>query len=139
MTDNEIIKALECCIKAETIDDCERLKCPACDDIGCRFFDNADDNTIEVAREMGERIFSLINRQKAEIERLTKENEEQDQAIINALHRMGEIRSEAVNEFAERANEKLSYHLEKCGDFAPYGMADIINNLAKEMTEDEGK
>lgn len=35
-------------------------------------------------------------------ERLQAENKEQDQAIINALHRMGQIRAEAIKEFAER-------------------------------------
>lgn len=42
------------------------------------------------------------NSYKAEVERLQAETEEQDQAIINALHRMGEIRVEAVREFAEK-------------------------------------
>ena len=124
MTDNEIIKALECCVSSTSSEACE----------GCPF------NEMEVCDSdhyaLEKYTLSIINRQKAEIERLTKEKEEQDQAIINALHRMEEIRSEAVKEFAERANEKLSYYLEKCGDFAPYGMADIIVNIVKEMTED---
>lgn len=43
-----------------------------------------------------------------ENERLQAENEEQDQAIINALHRMGQIRAEAIKEFAERLKENIS-------------------------------
>ena len=123
MTDEQIIKALELHSDIESY--CTGI-CPYSQDgyCGCLMAKDAID---------------LINRQKAEIAKLKAENEEQDQAIINALCRMGEIRAEAIKEFAERANEKLSYYLEKCGDFAPYGMADIIDNLVKEMTEDEGK
>ena len=28
MTDNKIVKALECCSKAEIYDDCKKMKCP---------------------------------------------------------------------------------------------------------------
>ena len=42
MTDNEIKKALECCIKAELNEDCKKLECPFFDyklDI-CKYIDN---------------------------------------------------------------------------------------------------
>jgi nitrogen regulatory protein PII-like uncharacterized protein len=113
MTDNEIIKALECCTSEEIGN-----RCPV------------------IVRGVMKDAFDLINRQKAEIERLTKIVEEQHESCLIA---MDVFKAEAVKEFAERANEKLSYYLEKCGDFAPYGMANFIDNLVKEMTEEEEK
>ena len=79
MTDNEIIKALECCIKAETRGDCEEMGCPASTKQGCQFYLRTDDdyeNTIYI--EILKDALDLINRQKAEIE-------EQDQAIIKVF------------------------------------------------------
>ena len=61
MTDNDIIKALECCgIKS----DCK----------GC-YFDTHEAEDI-CAREIVKNAFDLINRQRAEIERLKKYNAE---------------------------------------------------------------
>ena len=98
LTDNEIIKALECC--------------PLDDIGGCRKIDALD----------------LINRQKSEIERLTREN--QSFADIGKLY--SEIKFETIKEFAERLKEMPSvtnceyewFHLD-------------IDNLVKEMTERE--
>lgn len=85
----------------------------------------------------------LVRRQKAEIERLQQKYElseaEREANVKGFTESLKKVKAEAVKEFAERANEKLSYYLEKCGDFAPYGMADIIVNIVKEMTEDEGE
>lgn len=83
MSDNDIIKAVGCC----EIKDCH--ECPY------KGYTNCRESVMHGALD-------LINRQKAENERLQAENEEQDQAIINALHRMGQIRAEAIKEFAER-------------------------------------
>ena len=61
------------------------------------------------------------------------EIEEQDQAIINALHRIGEVRIEATKEFAERLKQVMFNE-----DFLlcePSEMANLIDNLVKEMTE----
>lgn len=57
MTDNKIIKALECCTKTEFISDCAKCEMLAFD---CK------DTLIENA-------LNLINHQKAEIERLENE------------------------------------------------------------------
>ena len=54
MTDNEIIKALECCI------DCDCTDCPCNTREGCKDIDY-------------EAMLDLINRQKAEIEELKQE------------------------------------------------------------------
>ncbi len=86
-----------------------------------------------------------------EIERLETENKEQDQAIINALHRMGQIRAEALKEFAERLKNKFYSYYEGLDENTSkskyngetlmyYEVADMIenciDNTVKEMTEE---
>lgn len=123
MNDNDIIKALEI-ILGELCEVC------ACEDedsgtvcvSGCTFY------VVKVA-------LNLINRQKAEIERLETENKEQDQAIINALHRMGQIRAEAIKEFAERLKRR-HLRLRPCFGIVRCCLSETdIDNLVKEMTE----
>ena len=102
MTDDEIIKALECCTtKGASCKDCpaftkvDRSECK-------KFFKGALD---------------LINRQKAEIERLKKHLQFAEECIAeveDAAYRGGS------NDYIDSAIEKY-------------------NNLVKEMTEDEGK
>ena len=106
MTDNEIIKALECCIK----DDCDN--CP-------NGFGNCEHNLAEAGLD-------LINRQQAEIEGL-KTFIEKDQGLILKLTNVpkdeydNKIKTEAIKEFAE----KLKAYFED----------EFIDNLVKEMTE----
>ena len=91
MTDNEIIKALECCIEMEC------SKCPMnYDDCEERDFDN-----------LVKRAIPIFNRQKAEIERLREENK--DYAYLYDKHintAFSHIKTEAVKEFAEMLKEK---------------------------------
>ena len=73
-TDDEIIRALECCIKAKTWGDCEKLRCPASTKQGCYFYLRTDEdyeNTIYV--EMFKDVLDLIKRYKAENEELQSE------------------------------------------------------------------
>lgn len=86
MTDAEIIKALECCC-SNNIDSCE--ECPI--KIECYT------ETIDCKKEA----LDLINRQKAEIERLQKENNQF--ADIGKMY--SEIKAEAIKEFAERVKK----------------------------------
>lgn len=68
---------------------------------------------------------------QAKIESLEVENEEQDRAIINALHRMGGIRAEAVREFAEKLKLITGFDdlvPTDCVMLFPY-----IDNLVEEM------
>lgn len=126
VNDNDIIKAFECC-KGEDIPCAD---CPYIDFGQCQTYVASD-------------ALDLINRLKAEIEKLqhicaelSKENEEQDRAIINALHRMKEIRNETVKEFAERL--KGNCISVDTGDRSYKIITTIwIDNLAKEMTEGE--
>ena len=73
MTDNEIIKAYECCSKAKTMHDCELLGCPAKTNHGCSYVLRSDyDKEDCVFFEMLKDFVDIYSRQKAEIERLHK-------------------------------------------------------------------
>ena len=126
MTDTEIIKTLECCIK------------PNCNDCLLK-------KRVLCVHELKENALNLINRQKAEVERLKGE--------IGSLNKkypctvdvgnnclvyarsfddydklIGDISAEAVKEFAERLKEKfrIKYsHSKSCEE--------LIDNLLKEM------
>ncbi len=130
MTDNEIIKALECC------NDGTCSACPISDDTCC----------ISRSREGA---IDIINRQKAEIERLQtvkkhiqnlilrdcdySDTESYNKAFKKALERLydnGNIKSEAVKEFAEKVKMAFYYEFD---ELIPSIMADKIDNLVKEM------
>lgn len=146
MTDNEIIKALECCSHRNVDLPCEG--CPA----------------YSIAQMCMEDLMSdaldLINRQKAEIERWEQENKEycevnriiayqrnQRDKEIRALHNQlnglnfmdKQIKSEAIKEFAERLKNEMRLEddcqydcmscLYACKEYVP-----MIDNLVKEMT-----
>ena len=132
MTDNEIIKAMQCVIGNDvSCSECEYQKVlpfPSCRNMCAK---NALD---------------LINRQKAEILELQKR-------IINWRadmdYRPDEIKSEAIKEFAEELeyfvlNEDIEVVEPKCKDYESYinganqfrhQIKNGINNLVKEMTE----
>lgn len=96
LTDKEIIKALECCIKAKTNADCEALKCP--------FYDNEIDICMYVNNE--EVIYAsaldLINRQQAEIERLKEKDETRHKVFMTKCEEIETARAEAIKEFWSR-------------------------------------
>ena len=67
----QIIKALECCIKAESWGDCEELGCPAHTKQGCYFYLRTDDdyeNIIDI--ELCKDALSVIKELTEENERL---------------------------------------------------------------------
>lgn len=122
-TDDEVIKALECCIKAETWGDCEALRCPASTKQGCYFYLRTDDdyeNTIYV--EMFKDALDLINRQKAEIERLRYN--------LEAVLEERADHTEAIKEFADKVID-LIYEADDINAVSEWQ----IRNLVKEMTE----
>ena len=130
MTDNEIIKALEYCANHKDCDDgcpCVISESPCVVNNPCT-------------------LLNLINRQKAEIERLHSMN----QAKLDMLHdiraELEIAKSEAIREFAEKLKCKLADHKFECNDktFEEVGnwlihkvAGDVINELVKEMTEGE--
>ena len=107
MTDNEIIKALECCIKVETYGDCVEMGCPASTKQGCYYYLRTDDdyeNTIYI--EILKDALDLINRQKAEIERLQKHIQEGVDLAKEIPQMIILTQNEAIKDFAERLKEK---------------------------------
>ena len=137
MTDNEIIKALECCMKTEFISDCAKCEMLASD---CK------DTLIENALD-------LINRQKAEIERLTETLDGETTENMRLKHEIEKLENESY-----RAKVEISKHydyMDKAANEAIDVFANslkiklnrMIDNLVKEMTEvetnqrkeDEGK
>ena len=131
-TDDDVIKALECCVADG---------CPDCDE--CPFNKCCCDGT----NKMLNNALSLINRQKAEIERLiacidsasafleeqhkrrTQEHKVQmemlDQIKEQIPLALARAKAEAIKEFAERLKPKLSYYDEY-----------IVDTLVREMTEE---
>ena len=91
MTDNEIIKALEC-LRGNAFDCGE---CPYC---SCY--------PAPCEQQVAKDVLSLINRQKEEIERL--KNRDLQVEVSEKLER--EIKAEAVKEFAERLKEQDGYN-----------------------------
>jgi hypothetical protein len=126
MTDEQIVKALECC------------KIGNCDD--CPFYGVKEDCEVELPEEA----LDLINRQKVEIEGLEETRYELACIIDELLMCIAEgketksaipidinqIKSEAIKEFAERLIRTAD------GD-DEYGTVFVfnINDLVKEMTE----
>lgn len=120
MTDNEIIKALECC-GFEYGNLCS--VCPK--------YEKDNDFCQE---ELHNYALDIINRQKAEIERL------KGSVIVNNIMESQKIKREAkfeaIKEFAERLKEivKFTDDTYECWEIEGY-----IDNLVKEMLGDENK
>ena len=125
-TDEEIVKALECCL-------CDNSECLQCQNRElCKMErDELATKTIDLIIRKTEE----INRLKAEIERL------KGSTIVNNIMESQRIKkeakSEAVKEFAERLKEK-SFQ-----SFGNYGITrDVvevcdIDNLIKEMVDED--
>ena len=114
MIDNEIIKAWECCKKDKFEPHCS--KCP---------LEERSDCQIVLESEM----LPLLNRQKAEIEALNKENKRLKDKYEIVFQPKAMIKAEAVKEFAERLKEKKQWDV----DIPDYVYVEDIDNLVKEM------
>lgn len=113
MTDDEIVKALECCRD----DTC--VSCPICTEGLCN--GGLHKNTLD-----------LINRQKADIEQLKK-----DLMMCKLEKEMmyqvaDEIKSVAIKDFAEQLKKRFYLFNGRCVVDVPQ-----IDNLVKEITEVE--
>ena len=106
LKDEEIIKALECCVDYET--PCK--ECPLRKKRNC--IDDVKKNVLD-----------LINRQKAEIERLETMHSEM---CIG----MKTLKKKAIKEFAERLKEVFTTI---DGTFECWEVEEHIDNLVKEM------
>ena len=118
-TDEEVIKALECCILRKQYR-CENRKCPL-------YYETTKYS--DCTEMLVENALDLINRQKAEIERLRSQLDCYEETSGNK-----QAKAEAIKEFAERLKRDA---------FLPLGTyfveeiitAKQIDNLVKEMTE----
>ena len=116
MTDNEIIKALECCTEDEDYTHCPSIKeMPYCS------------NDIMVGA------LNLIKRQQAEIERLKNEIQTTKDAYIMLQTKNEIIKSEAIKEFAVRLKEKSFETIRNYGLTKDVVEVCDIDNLVKEM------
>lgn len=133
MTDNEIIKALECCFT----NDFGKTNCNK-----CAFYTA----TAKCMDDMQNAVIALFNRQKAEIERLNSKlaakdniNDYNTAQLRIAREKLRSAKSEAIKEFAERL-KRTSIGLE-IGDDKKFKMTVVstiaIDNLVKEMTEEK--
>ena len=120
-TDEEIIKALELCNKPADPEICEN--CPFCSDFKCLYILKAN-------------ALKLINRQKAEIEKLENARQKQAQFLseergqkYELIDKLTQVKAEAYKEFAERLKEKK---LQSTLD-ARICTTEMIENLLKEM------
>ena len=122
-TDEDIVKALECCDGTYS-DYCRRKNCPYETEGFCT--EELQDDTI-----------ALINRQKAEIERLTEDNRRMKKYYYT--HDYHECHNEAIKEFAERLKETMTTQTtdninEPCVNIIYYA-DETIDEIAKELTE----
>ena len=117
MTDEQIIKALECCYRKGT----------PCRD--CPFNEFEDCNDVLMA----DYVFNLINRQQEEIDNLREHLKrvcaERDARICTNNF----IKSEAVKEFAERLKEKSFKTIRNYGLTKDVVEVCDIDNIVKEM------
>lgn len=128
-TDEEIIKALQCCISTTTNKAC----------VGCPFNKQKLCDKDQWALERY--ALDLTNRQKAEIEKLKKENEilsrNADNAFQEGLNECRElfepeIKAEAYKEFAKRMSECCVSNNDLSAD-AYLSVTTDINCVLKEM------
>lgn len=118
MTDNEIIKALECCVNQ-----------PCCTQ-HCPYWRNSKAGCEYITPQ---NLLNLINSQQAKIKGLNKKVEELSEVLSDHIKiRVKEIKSEAIKDFAERLKEKIDCETHTSEGF--YFMCiESIDNLVKEM------
>lgn len=149
-TDEEVIKAIEVCAKAECWGDCKDMSCPAATHQGCRFYLRTDEDYEGVIQdEMLKDALDLIKRQKAEIKHLEDtlcgKLSASAAFAIKYMDRKGkevvrEIKAEAIKEFAQRlktyyrnldktAGGLVEYHIDQIAkEFLERGAADSQDN-----------
>ena len=125
-TDEEIIKALECCVSTTTDEACD----------GCPFNKQnlCDKDQLALERYA----LDLINRQKAELadnERLNKKVDKLSEVLLDTIKiRYKQAKAEAYKEFAERLKNKW---FDEHYDSPDVDFDDFIDTLLKEMVGGE--
>lgn len=125
LSDNKIIKALECCAKSSWLNDCD----------GCPCFDPKEDiQTSECQERLMKYALDLINSQKAEIERLKKDKYKLQKALNQSEDYRVIAKAEAYKEFVERLKEMATQGF---WETDAYVGAEQIDNLVKEFEKKE--
>ena len=118
MTDKEIIQALEIC-KSDT------LGC-----VDCAYYEQRQCE--ECLPSLMEDLLDLINRQQAEIERLTINMNAFGLGMKREKEKADTIKAEAIKEFAERLKWELAHIVTNVTD-----MREVVDNLVKEMVGED--
>jgi hypothetical protein len=129
MTDKEIIKALKVCAKNETPFCCGE----------CELGEN--NSSCDCVDRLLKLSLDLINRQQAEIERLTNIIDDGAGVCHNChlkyAEKIEQAKSEAIKEFEVKIHEKL-HQAEMHGNFEPVVTREMFDSVVKEMVG-EGK
>lgn len=127
MKDNEIIKGLECC-QTEYDRKCKQ---------GCPYmqFQKKCISVDTCSSRLRADLLDLINRQKAEIERLEEEVDIVSSSKRTILDRIPYERSEAINEFVEKFKEDCHWVIDD--KYIEEDIIKYIDNIVKEMTKEE--
>ena len=122
MTDAEIVKALECCKSFDDLRAC--YKCPALENGDC------SDGKVYISNFILDNTLDLINRQKAEIEKLERAVSHLEDYANSVADK---VKAEAIKEFAEKL--KCRSHRFKTIDriFVDCIPLDYIDKLVKEV------
>lgn len=130
MTDEQIIKAMEYCATDDG-DDC--FQCP----YGNIVYKPGNGGCVNRCRKDA---LDLINRQKAEIERLKKELTEYKLRLKMSECTVDEIKAEAYKEFVNRLKNSNEFYnrIRAIGNVDKMdSVVNCIDNLLKEMVGDE--
>ena len=125
MTDEQIIKALECC-KTNIQTDCEN--CPL-------YKEEVTENSTCITI-LSENALDLINRQQAEIERLNKEVDRLSQCVLYHDGQIVDAKAEAYKEFVEMLKERVMFFPLSALPDGRIVNESQIDNLVKEMVGD---
>ena len=135
MTDNEIIKALECCIL------CECENCPHDGETACK--ENLNQEILDLITRQKEEKEALIAgqetlqrhiaEQKAEIERLQGEKENCRCVIADLCEQVKTAKAEAIKEYMKRVKAGLIK-----GGIYPVLVKNTLDRVKEEMVGDVG-
>lgn len=137
MTDEQIIKATECCIRV----------IPQCSE--CPYRDAEDDFDCEMhLRKNAIQLLDVAKDQKAEIASLKRTIGENDKEIVKLQKRIifwhqdmdyrpEEIKSEAIKEFAKRLKSQAYSYSDICGYRSTVVDVVEIDRVLREMAEEQ--
>lgn len=133
-TDEEVVKALEFCLQGDSC-------------FGCCPYDDGDDDCTYCTSKLARDALDLINRQKAEIERLQDDRDGKIKSLAAAFNiaeaeerveaYIRSQKSEVIKEFAERLKKQATSICSGHGMSSDVVYVEYINKIAEEMMEEE--